>query len=338
MPDELQIAPSSEIGSLGLRHLKRLWSSSIAARQGTCVEREGEYRLDQLVVNALGLGLYQTLQYLYMEAPTFPEFEDWVINKAGRPDVFQVGRLNADIAELPRPEHVQRWLHDVENSEPVLGPDELRSWEEKGYVVLKNAVSREAAMHAENAIWHHVGADPALPDTWYGCATHGIMVELIQHPALEVNRRAARIHKAFSQLWGTADLWVSADRCGFHPPQREDCAFPGPDLHWDVDFRRPVPFATQGILYLTDTPPEQGALTLVPGFHRKLNDWLGTLKPGADPQKQDLHSLGSVPIGGSAGDMIIWHHALPHGSRPNLGSSPRIVQYINMAPGPGIVA
>jgi len=160
------------------------------------------------------------------------------------------------------------------------------------------------------------------------------MVELIQHAALEANRHSERIHKAFAQLWGTVDLWVSADRCGFHSPQTDRHPFPGPGLHWDIDFRKPLVFGTQGILYLTDTPPEQGALTLVPGFHRRLEQWLKQLDE-RDPQQEDLHALGSKSVGASAGDMIIWHQLLPHGSRPNLGSRPRIVQYINMYPGRG---
>jgi ectoine hydroxylase-related dioxygenase (phytanoyl-CoA dioxygenase family) len=31
----------------------------------------------------------------------------------------------------------------------------------------------------------------------------------------------------------------------------------------------------------------------------------------------------------NAGDLIIWHHALPHGSSPNTSTVPRVVQYIN---------
>jgi ectoine hydroxylase-related dioxygenase (phytanoyl-CoA dioxygenase family) len=34
----------------------------------------------------------------------------------------------------------------------------------------------------------------------------------------------------------------------------------------------------------------------------------------------------------SAGDLIIWKDALPHGSRPNRGRAPRVVQYIRMYP------
>lgn len=333
MTDHVTIASSREIGSLGVYHLKRLWSSAMAARRGAAIQRESEKHVDRLVIDALGLGLQQTLQHLYQNAQTFSEFEEWIAATAGIPDKSCVDRLNADIAGTPQPESIRQRLETVESSEPVLTQDDLSFWAENGYVVLKSAVTPEARAEAEKAIWEHVGADPDMPESWYQGSVHGIMVELIQHPALEANRRAVRIHKAFAQLWGTADLWVSSDRCGFHVPQRDERPFPGPDLHWDIDFDQPLTFGTQGILYLTETPPEQGALTLVPGFHNRLSEWLQTLEPGIDPQQQDLHALGSVPVGGQAGDMIIWHHALPHGSRPNLGTHPRIVQYINMYPG-----
>ena len=333
MREALNLAPSTEVGSLGVLHLKRIWSSVMTDRLGHTISRPGEQGLDKMVLDCLGLGLNQTLQHLYASAPTFDDFEKWVVAMAGRPDRLRTNRVNATITGHAYSEPVRQWLEAVESSEPVLTPDDLSFWEKNGYIVLRDAVSANARTDAANAIWEHIGADPVSPDSWYGSVDHGIMVELIQHPALEENRRNARIHKAFAQLWGTADLWVSADRCGFHPPQRNDWPFPGPDLHWDIDFAQPPTFGTQGILYLTDTPPEQGALTLVPGFHNRLSDWLRTLKPGTDPQQQDLHALGSVAVGAQAGDMIIWHHALPHGSRPNLGSHPRIVQYINMLPG-----
>ena len=309
----------------------------MVTRSGGEGERNGERDWDRVVLNALGLGLRQTMQYLFLSAPTFLEFENWVRVTTGEPDRLDIERLQATFAGQPHSEPVTRWLRAVEDGPPVLTDAELSFWAENGYIVLKNAVSADQCRVAEKAIWEYINADPDQPDSWYGCAVdHGIMVELIQHPALVTNRRAERIHKAFTQLWGTADLWPSADRCGFHPPQRADHPFPGPDLHWDVDFSLHLDFRTQGILYLTDTPPEQGALTVVPGFHKRLSDWLSTLAPNADPQQQNLHALGSTPIGGCAGDMVIWNHLLPHGSRPNLGRLPRIVQYINMAPCPSI--
>jgi hypothetical protein len=333
------IASSTEIGSLGIFHLKRMWSAAIAERNGARALRPDEAGMDQMVIYALGFSHQQLFQYLYFNAPSFSEFEEWIAATAGRPDPLQVERINADLTRAPRPAAVRAWLESIDESEPALSAEDLRFWDENGYVILRNAVPEATRAAAERTIWEHVGADPDSPDSWYavsGSTIHGIMVELIRNEALDANRRVARIHKAFAQLWGTSDLWVSTDRCGFHPPQREGHPFPGPDLHWDLDFSLPPALGTQGILYLTDTPPEQGALTLVPGFHRRMAAWLETLAPGSDPQKEDLHALGSFPVGANAGDMVIWHHHLPHGSRPNLGKRPRIVQYITMFPGPKI--
>jgi len=158
------------------------------------------------------------------------------------------------------------------------------------------------------------------------------MVQYFQHPAFEANRRSARLHKAFAQLWGTADLRVTTDRVGINVPERPGWKFRGPDLPWDCGVKTQIPFGTQGILYLSDTPPEQGAFTLVPGFQHGGEEWPGSLPPGSDPRRQDLHGLGAIPIGGRAGDLIIWHQAPPHGASPNRGLRPRMVQYINMFP------
>ena len=93
-----------------------------------------------------------------------------------------------------------------------------------------------------------------------------------------------------------------------------------------------MPLGMHGILHLIDTAADQGAFTLVPGFHRRVGDWLAGLPAGADPRCQDMHALGSMPIAGRAGDLVIWHDALPHGASANRGRMPRIVQYIRMYP------
>lgn len=86
------------------------------------------------------------------------------------------------------------------------------------------------------------------------------------------------------------------------------------------------------MIYLTDTEETQGAFTCVPGFHQRIDEWLDKLPPDVDPRREDLESLGAKPIAGAAGDLIIWHKALPHGSRPNRAVRPRIVQYLSMHP------
>jgi hypothetical protein len=327
----MTLADRMETGELGIYQLKRLWSRTMVARQGTAPVNS-ETQLDHLLLHAVGLGLEQATQYLMQTAPTFAEFERWIINTTGGVPPVQVARINAVVCGEPAPAETRRWLDAVDASQPVLSPEDLAFWDEQGYVVLHDAVSEASRDAAAQATLDFLGVHADDPDTWYPPNPNGIMVQLFQHPALDANRRSPRLHKAFAQLWGNTDLWVSTDRVGFNAPERADKRFRGPDLHWDVSLQLPIPFGTQGILYLTDTEPEQGALTLVPGFHKRVGAWLDGLPADTNARQQDLHSLGSQPIGGRAGDLIIWHQALPHGSRPNRAQRPRIVQYINMRP------
>jgi ectoine hydroxylase-related dioxygenase (phytanoyl-CoA dioxygenase family) len=101
-------------------------------------------------------------------------------------------------------------------------------------------------------------------------------------------------------------------------------------MHWDTSLARPITFFTQGILYLTDTTADQGALRLVPGFHHRIDTWLDDLGD-TDPRMIDLEADARC-IGAGAGDLIIWRCELPHGPAPNLADRPRLAQYINMYP------
>lgn len=330
--DVPDLAPATATGALGIYQLKRLWSRAMAARQGRSQPVDMHDRhLDYLVIHASGVGLEQTMQYLLREAPSFEVFERWIAATTGGVEPERIARINAAVAGDDPPRATARWLAAVEASEPVLSASDLSFWEEHGYVVLHDAIASATREAATQAVWNHLGAREDDPRTWYKTENdHGIMVQYFQHPAFEAIRRSPRIHKAFAQLWGTADLWATTDRVGFNPPERDGFKFPGPRLHWDVSVKTPIPLTTAGILYLTDTPPEQGAFTLVPGFQRWGEDWLKALPAGADPRRQDLYALGPRAIGGKAGDLIIWHQALPHGASPNHGTRPRMVQYVNM--------
>lgn len=334
------IPPSSETGALGVRHLKRLWASRLAARQGqpTPPERQTEWSLDMIFLCGLNLALEETSQYLMQTAPTFDAFEQWVLGKnGGALDPRQVARLNAAAAG-ERPTRPLPIPAGEDCPAPVLSAADRAHWDEHGYVVVREAIPRAQAEASAQVLWQHLGMDPADPETWYASKTHGIMVQLFHHPVLAANRRAARVRRAFEEVWGTDDLWLTVDRVSFNPPEREGWRFPGPHLHWDAGFdTRPFPFATQGLIYLSDTPANQGAFACVPGFHRRIDDWLAALPPGADPQKQDLLALGPRPIAARAGDLVIWHHALPHGATANTGTQPRIVHYVNALRTPAAV-
>jgi ectoine hydroxylase-related dioxygenase (phytanoyl-CoA dioxygenase family) len=121
---------------------------------------------------------------------------------------------------------------------------------------------------------------------------------------------------------------MQIDRMSFNPPVRPGMVNPGLGhrLHWDVSLAPPVPLAIQGIMYLTDTSPDQGALELVPGFHRIIDEWVAGQ---TDPRAVDL-SGRAITVGGKAGDLVLWHQALPHGASPNRAVLPRLAHYMTM--------
>lgn len=312
--------------------LHSYWSRMKAALSGKSRGHNPEFHRDRLLLHVLGLGLEQTTQYLLQNHLGFTDFRDWAFATAGKPSNIVIARLKNLYQDAPLPRDILDLHEQITNMPDVLSAQDLQHWSEHGFVILSEAVPTADCAEAAQTIWDALGAKEEDVSSWYHKGHTNIMVQLFQSPAFDKNRRSLRIHKAFAQLWGTADLWASTDRCSFNVPEKPGHIFQGPDLHWDVSLYQPVPFATQGVLYLTDTPPEQGALTLVPGFHHKLTAWLDELPANASPREENLHALGSIPVGGKAGDLVIWQQALPHGSSPNRGKKPRIVQYINMLP------
>lgn len=312
---------------MGLCHLPRLWQRTTSGR----APEPSDWILDNIVIHGLGIPLEETYQILFRERPSYTEFEAWIKNmNGGVVDPVAVARINAAVenSEAPR-EWLQR-VAEIDAMDPVLTGDDLAFWDEHGYVVVSDVLLAGQCAAAAAVVREHVGADEADPSTWYSAPRdHGIMQQLFRHPVLDENRRSKRIHKAFAQLWGTADLWTTCDRVSFNPPETADHPFPGPRLHWDVSVSLPIPFGVQGLIYLTDTPAERGAFTCVPGFHRTIGEWMDGLPSGTDARTVDLDDIAK-PIASNAGDLVIWHQALPHGSRPNTSDRPRIVQYISM--------
>lgn len=311
-----------------ISRLHEMWSLYMEARAGkTASDDNPHWGAENTLMGLLGLNLHETIQYIYNNGPSFDQFVQWVLDRNG-------GKIAPD-----RVEEIERALSQ-DGSAPNTAPQDcpltqgdLSFWDENGYVILHDAITQEGCRAAVQAICEFLGMSLNDSDTWYnGPQGQSIWVPLLRHPAIEANRRSTRIRDAFAQIWGRTDLWMTVDQCGMNPPERPGWQFPGPHLHWDTSLHLPMPLGVQGILYLTDTAANQGAFTCVPGFHRRLETWLENLPPGSNPRQQNLKDLGAVPIAGRAGDLIIWHHALPHGSSPNTNTVPRFVQYMAMKP------
>lgn len=313
---------STETGTTGIFHLKRFWAKTLSNTQNSA-----EWQHDMRLLDILGIGLLPTFDYLYNNKPSFTAFEQWIANHHG-------GTIPADLVQQCNSLQTGHFSNNGTGLDDVLSAEDMAFWETNGYVIVRNAIPPEDCAAARTAIWEYLGMSENEPATWYRPHNElqGIMVPLYRHPALDKNRVSPIIRRAFEQIWGHTQLVVTTDKAGFNPPETAQYRYRGIGLHWDISLVPPVSFGVQGILYLTDTAAHQGALTVVPGFHRIINDWLLQQPPNSNPRETDFAPFHPMPIAANAGDFIIWHHALPHGSSPNRANSPRLVQYLYWYP------
>ena len=104
-------------------------------------------------------------------------------------------------------------------------------------------------------------------------------------------------------------------------------------LQWDARTENlPLGFGVQGVLYLTDTAADQGGFQCVSGIHHELTDFGADHPPDYEYEAPHLKEFEPQPVPGKAGDLLIWHRALAHGSGHNTSNRPRIAQYLSMSP------
>ncbi len=178
----------SDWGTPGVFGLMRFWRQY--ARRTDCENRQPpnseDLRGDALLLAGLRLGIRETLDFLTITAPSFEQFEEWVLAKnGGNIGPERIQRLNSALR--------RDGSFELESilDEPVLSEDDLARWDEQGYVVVKNAVGATACSAAIDAIFSSAGMSRDEPESWY---QKNIRIPLAHHPALWENRNSPRIH------------------------------------------------------------------------------------------------------------------------------------------------
>ena len=140
------------------------------------------------------------------------------------------------------------------------------------------------------------------------------------------------MHEAFSQVYDNHKLWVSVDRASYKPRLSERAEASRGDSN-SIHIDRPVldtsEFAVQGVLYLTDTPEDQGAWEYVPELYQQIKAGDVT---SFNPRTDSLEGYEVKRVPGPAGSLVIWDGLMPHSSGHNWTDVPRFVQYITMHP------
>lgn len=291
--------------------LENFWKRTMESHSVGASRENDTWNKEIETLYRLGIGMEDTLRYLYFEKPSWDSFKVWV-------------------------SHNQKEMthHKQEFADDVLSEEDLAFWDKNGYVVVKNAISKADCEETQQAIWEFLGMFPDKKESWYKrhAEQRGLMLTFLDHATLNKNRTSLRIQKAYEQLYGTEKIYKTIDKVSFNPPETNFFSFLGSALHWDVSLKLPIPFGLQGLLYLTDCGENDGAFHCVPGFHLEIESWLNGLPAAENPRQKALQTLKPIPIVGNAGDFIIWHQALPHCASPNHGLAPRMVQYLTYLP------
>jgi ectoine hydroxylase-related dioxygenase (phytanoyl-CoA dioxygenase family) len=203
---------------------------------------------------------------------------------------------------------------------------------EHGWLVIPDVVPAALCERAAAALCEFIGVDPEVPETWRNYVIHGHgIVPLHHHQALWDVRQLPRLHEIFSAVYQTEKLWVTIDRGSFKVPSGfHESGFRMDAVHWDGDPRVPGAMAVQGLVYLTDTPAQQGAFAMVPELYRTLDAWLAPGRSDEEVRRPDVSKYPLVPVGGEKGSLVLWHRRMPHTSLANSSDRPRLVQYVTM--------
>ena len=236
-------------------------------------------------------------------------------------------------------------LNDRSNGIPlkVMSEEDWTFWINNGYIVIKNAITKEQAKRTADLIWEFDEKDPNDQSTWYAppraemqmkeLAGTG-MVEVYNHQLQWDNRSTQRVYDAFADVWGTEKLWCTIDRANLNFPSKKGPEYKG-FIHWDYDPEL-KPQNVQGVLALNDqTDKEMGGFQCIPELYRTYDTWKLTQPADRDRFQPDysmfMDNINKVAM--EAGDLLIFNSTEPHGIRPNRTTDKvRIAQYISMMP------
>ena len=291
--------------------LENLWRRLLSPARYTA-RQDSSWNEEIEMLYRLGINMEDTFRYVYSQKPDLINFQQWI----------ELNRKDSG--------EIEQQLITGE----VLSQDDLAFYHTNGYIIVRNAVSKADCEATCNAVWDFLGKNPSDKSSWYNVheEQRGLMVSFYDHETLNKNRFSPKIKKAYQQLYNTTELYRTIDKVSFSPPETETFSFMGSSLHWDVSLQLPIPFALQGLLYLTDCGPDDGAFNCVPGFHNIIDNWLGDIQPNENPREKALKTLQPLPVTANAGDFIIWNNKLPHCATPNKGLMPRMVQYLTYLP------
>lgn len=154
--------------------LEKLWKRTVNPVLISATDETQSWNEEMKTLYELGIGMEDTLQFLYFEKPDLETFKSWISAKK-RKDATESDNL-------------------IDN---VLSKEDLEFWNNNGYVVVKDAVSKEDCEDTQQAIWDFLEMDADQKESWYKRHENqkGLMLNFSDHETLNKNRFSPRIKK-----------------------------------------------------------------------------------------------------------------------------------------------
>jgi hypothetical protein len=214
----------------------------------------------------------------------------------------------------------------------ILTPEQIRQFDDNGFVLVSGLIPEEVAARAEATMWAAMDANPDDPATWEGkqWASGHSHPDILALFTPEVARAADMLSNEAKPGWQppTGSLALNVF------PQSGEWRHHGP--HIDHALKKdnfkvfPRPMRLASLLYLNDVDPDSGNTVVWPGSHKKIAELAKS-----DPEKyklmwtlnNDLATLDlgePVQVGGKRGDVLFYHYLCAHSGSLNVGTRPRL--------------
>jgi hypothetical protein len=242
----------------------------------------------------------------------------------------------------------------TEKKYSALTPEDVEHWMKYGYVVIRNAFSREQAEERMEQLWIRLGYDPNDADTWVLDR-----VNMPSHSSVPCSSFAPKAWQAICELSGGYER-LNEDRlptfgddfiCNFGKDE-----YVGQNIHphtldnWHVDgdfFKHFLDSPEQGMLIIplySDIAPGGGGTVICPDgmgiIAKHLAEHPKGVSPrmvpvGEQPQHKDLdwfiEKIQDFPresfyeMTGNVGDVVLMHPLMLHSASRNTLRIPRII-------------
>ncbi|MDA0839100.1 MAG: phytanoyl-CoA dioxygenase family protein [Planctomycetota bacterium] len=216
----------------------------------------------------------------------------------------------------------------------VLSREQREQFVQDGYVIIRDVFPREVAERVLPLLWAELKEDPKDPSTW---TADGRLVakSIFEGAAAEVVTK--RYRDAVDELL-FADRVKPMSACVGYSPIR----FPVKQTSWEpvgfhvdgIHFQHHVNSREQGLIgldLLTDVDAQGGGTAIRPGSHHTVAAILAAAEPAGmtcgeigDAARAATVEFSVVEVIGNAGDVLLMHPHLVHGSSTNLSNRVRM--------------